>query len=159
MRFVPSELRDQESPCRLIPLTPKGETIDYFYRCGTQIDSKRQSPVGCARKSGASRNAPRTGKTRTCSIKFAGGSGWCLRKTCTSSPISTARTRTTRWRTHCTAGLTAAEKVPAPGDSGRALVARIRPDRQDVFEVLHGKSESVQLAPSLEVDGGGCGSS
>ena len=38
MRFVPSELRDQESPCRLIPLTDKGETIDYFYRCGTQME-------------------------------------------------------------------------------------------------------------------------
>jgi hypothetical protein len=38
MRFVPSELRDQHSPCRLIPLTDKAETIDYFYRCGTQLE-------------------------------------------------------------------------------------------------------------------------
>jgi hypothetical protein len=38
LRFVPIELRDQQSSCRLIPLTPKGETIDYFYRCGTQIE-------------------------------------------------------------------------------------------------------------------------
>jgi hypothetical protein len=36
MKFVPAELRDQVSPCRLIPITDKGETIDYFYRCGTQ---------------------------------------------------------------------------------------------------------------------------
>jgi hypothetical protein len=38
MKFVPGELRDQVSPCRLIPLTDKGETIDYFYRCGTQLE-------------------------------------------------------------------------------------------------------------------------
>jgi hypothetical protein len=38
MRFVPRELRDQVSPCRHIPLTDKGETIDYFYRCGTQLE-------------------------------------------------------------------------------------------------------------------------
>jgi hypothetical protein len=38
MEFVPAELKDQISPCRLIPLTPKGETADYFYRCGTQLE-------------------------------------------------------------------------------------------------------------------------
>jgi hypothetical protein len=38
MRFVPSEFSDQVSPCRLIPLTDKGETIDYFQRCGTQLE-------------------------------------------------------------------------------------------------------------------------
>jgi len=38
MDFVPAELKDQPSPCRLIPLTPKGETPDYFYRCGTQLE-------------------------------------------------------------------------------------------------------------------------
>ena len=30
--------KDQAAPCRLIPLTNKGETIDYFYRCGTQLE-------------------------------------------------------------------------------------------------------------------------
>jgi hypothetical protein len=38
MRFVPRELKDQVSPCRHIPLTDNGETIDYFYRCGTQLE-------------------------------------------------------------------------------------------------------------------------
>jgi hypothetical protein len=38
MEFVPAELRDQVAPCRLIPLTPKGETADYFYRCGIQLE-------------------------------------------------------------------------------------------------------------------------
>ncbi len=38
MQFVPAELRDQKSPCRLIPLNSKGETIDYLHRCGTQME-------------------------------------------------------------------------------------------------------------------------
>lgn len=38
MQFVPNEQHNQNSPCRFIPLTEKGETIDYFYRCGTQIE-------------------------------------------------------------------------------------------------------------------------
>jgi hypothetical protein len=37
MRFVPRERREQGSPCRHIPLTDKGETVDYFYRSGTQL--------------------------------------------------------------------------------------------------------------------------
>src|ERR1700732_4980446 len=38
MKFVPAQQKDQVSPCRLIPLTPKGETADHFYRCGTQLE-------------------------------------------------------------------------------------------------------------------------
>jgi hypothetical protein len=38
MEFVPAELRNQPSPCRLIPLTDKNETIDHFYRCRTQLE-------------------------------------------------------------------------------------------------------------------------
>jgi len=38
IKFVPSELRSESSPCRFIPLNEKGETIDYFYRCGTQLE-------------------------------------------------------------------------------------------------------------------------
>ncbi len=38
MKFVPVELQNQEFPCRLIPLNEKGQTIDYFYRCGTQLE-------------------------------------------------------------------------------------------------------------------------
>jgi hypothetical protein len=36
MAFVPEELREEPFPCRHIPLTDTGETIDYFYRYGTQ---------------------------------------------------------------------------------------------------------------------------
>jgi hypothetical protein len=38
MKFVPGELRNENSPCRFIPLNKKGETIDYFYRCGTHLE-------------------------------------------------------------------------------------------------------------------------
>jgi hypothetical protein len=38
IKFVPSELRSESSPCRFIPLNEKGQTIDYFYRCGTQLE-------------------------------------------------------------------------------------------------------------------------
>ncbi|SRR6266568_4725539 len=36
MKFVPNELQNENFPCRFIPLNENGETIDYFYRCGTQ---------------------------------------------------------------------------------------------------------------------------
>jgi hypothetical protein len=38
MKFVPGELQSETSPCRFIPLNEAGETIDYFYRCGTQLE-------------------------------------------------------------------------------------------------------------------------
>jgi hypothetical protein len=34
--LVPPERRGDKVPCRHIPLTDAGETVDYFYRCGTQ---------------------------------------------------------------------------------------------------------------------------
>ena len=37
MQFVPKEKCEQSIPCRHIPLTGKGDTIDDFYRNGTQI--------------------------------------------------------------------------------------------------------------------------
>ena len=40
MKFVPEELQNENSPCRFIPLNENGETIDYFYRCGTQLETE-----------------------------------------------------------------------------------------------------------------------
>ena len=40
MKFVPEELQKEISPCRFIPLNESGETIDYFYRCGTQPETE-----------------------------------------------------------------------------------------------------------------------
>ncbi len=36
MPLVPEDCRDKKVPCRQIPLNAQGETIEYFYRCGTQ---------------------------------------------------------------------------------------------------------------------------
>jgi hypothetical protein len=36
MELVPEALRDKTTACRYIPLSKRGETIDFFYRTGTQ---------------------------------------------------------------------------------------------------------------------------
>jgi len=38
MRFVPEERKEELVPCCFIPLTQSGETVDYFNRCGTQLE-------------------------------------------------------------------------------------------------------------------------
>jgi len=38
MRFVPEERREEDVPCWFIPLRGSGETVDYFNRCGTQLE-------------------------------------------------------------------------------------------------------------------------
>jgi len=38
MEFVPAQFRGESAPCRFIPLTEAGETVDYFYRAGTQME-------------------------------------------------------------------------------------------------------------------------
>jgi hypothetical protein len=38
MAFVPSQFRGESAPCRFIALTEAEETIDYFYRSGTQME-------------------------------------------------------------------------------------------------------------------------
>jgi hypothetical protein len=36
MQLVPEDLRSKKNPCRYIPLSENGQTIDSFYRTGTQ---------------------------------------------------------------------------------------------------------------------------
>ncbi len=36
MQFVPPEFREQDVPCRFIPLSDKGQTVDSLYCTGTQ---------------------------------------------------------------------------------------------------------------------------
>ena len=38
VQFVPDEERTKNSPCRFIPLNERGETVDHFYRSGTQVE-------------------------------------------------------------------------------------------------------------------------
>ena len=37
-QFVPKDKQTEAAPCRHIPLTEHGETVEDFYRCGTQIE-------------------------------------------------------------------------------------------------------------------------
>lgn len=154
LRFVPSELRDQESPCRLIPLTPKGETIDYFYRCGTQIELE-EALAGWLRKEISNLQERPEDEKNSNVLDQNRRRQWLVLAENLYFLANFHRENENYPVAHALYGraLTVAEKVPAPGDSGRALVARIRRDRQDVFEVLHGRSGSVQQAPSVEVEG------
>ena len=68
MEFVPPQFQRESAPCRFIPLTQSGETVDYFYRAGTQMEleealacwlrkqiqarSKQQKTAGRASQSG-----------------------------------------------------------------------------------------------------------
>ena len=38
MQFVPVQHRKETVPCQFIPMTEQGETIEYLYRCGTQLE-------------------------------------------------------------------------------------------------------------------------
>ncbi len=38
MRFVPQERWNENVPCWFIPLSPAGETVDYYSRCGIQLE-------------------------------------------------------------------------------------------------------------------------
>jgi hypothetical protein len=38
MQFVPEPAREQQVPCRHIPLTEAGQTVDYYYQYGTQVE-------------------------------------------------------------------------------------------------------------------------
>jgi len=37
-QLVPPDLREQDVPCRFIPLNDKGQTVDSLYRTGTQLE-------------------------------------------------------------------------------------------------------------------------
>ncbi len=138
MRFVPGELRDQVSPCRLIPLTDKGETIDYFYRCGTQLELE-EALAGWLRKQ----------------ISRIEGQRAAEHSRSNSNGID--RLRRQQWLAFATnlyvgRALAAAEKVAALGGTGRSLVARIRKNQQAVSEILHGGEQSLEQAPSEELE-------
>ena len=38
MNFVPAGRRTEDLPCRFIPITPEGRTVDDFYRTETQVE-------------------------------------------------------------------------------------------------------------------------
>src|SRR6266516_4091288 len=38
MEFVPRQYREEVAPCRFVTLNQSGQTVENFYRCGTQIE-------------------------------------------------------------------------------------------------------------------------
>ena len=38
MEFVPPQFRGETAPCRFVPLTEAGESVDCFYRSGTPME-------------------------------------------------------------------------------------------------------------------------
>ena len=90
MKFVPDELQKENSPCRYIPLNENGESIDYFYRCGTQLETE-EALAGWLR----SQNAAEGVVTRGSSLleEFGGkrhiaapASAWLGSRNCSEQP-------------------------------------------------------------------------
>ncbi len=157
MRFVPSELKDQDSPCRLIPLNDKGETIDYFYRYGTQLELE-EALAGWLRRQ--IKQIEEQGKAAARDE----GSGTGLdrmRRQQWLALVGNLYVLANRHRenhdyvvAHALYGraLAVAEKVATFDDVERALIARIKNDQQAVSEILHGGDRSLQQDHSEELE-------
>jgi hypothetical protein len=155
MRFVPRELQNQQSPCRLIPLTDKGETIDYFYRYGTQMELE-EFLAGWLRKQireieqhGVTPGVALSSKTmdrlrRRQWLAFAGNLYTLANRQCENHNYLAAHALYGR-------ALAATQKVATLGDSGRSLVARTRQNQQAVSEILYGGEKGSEQAPSEEL--------
>ena len=158
MRFVPRELRDQVSPCRLIPLTDKGETIDYFYRRGTQREllkleealagwlRKQISRIEEHRKTEHSRN-------NSNGLERLRQQQWLALAENLCSLANLHRESHNYLVAYALYGraLAAAERVVAPGDDGRSLIERIRTNQLAVSETLQVGDTNVEQAPSEEL--------
>jgi hypothetical protein len=156
MRFVPAELKNQASPCRLIPLTDKGETVDYFYRCGTQLELE-EALASWLRNQISRIEEQREQDPKT---EHAKGGSNCLdglRRKQWLALAGNLYSLANRHRdshdylvAHALYGraLGAAQKVVASED-GLSLVARIRKDQQAVSSILRrgdDGAEELQVA-------------
>ena len=158
MRFVPRELRDQVSPCRHISLTDKGETIDYFYRCDTQLEllkleealagwlRKQISQIEEQREAGHSRNNS-NGLERIRQQQWLAFAGNLY----SLANLYRERHNYVVARALYGRALAAAEKVVALEDAGRSLIERIRTNQQAVSETLPAGDRGVEQAPSEEL--------
>ena len=159
MRFVPRDLKDQASACRHIPLTDNGETIDYFYRRGTQLEllkleealaswlRKQISQIEEQREAEHSRNNS-NGLERIRQQQWLAFAGNLY------SLANLHRESHNYVVAHALYGraLAAAERVVALGDNGRSLVDRIRTNQQAVSETLQAGDRGVEQAPSEELE-------
>jgi hypothetical protein len=158
MEFVPAELKDQVSPCRLIPLTPKGETADYFYRCGTQLELE-EALAGWLReqisqieeqREQASKAEPATASSngldelhRKQWLVFADNLYLLANRHRDLYDYAVAN------GLYCRA-LEAAQKV-ATSEDGLSLVARIGNDQQAVSAILRRGGDGSKIAESEEL--------
>jgi hypothetical protein len=155
MSFVPSELRDQVSPCRLIPLTDKGETIDYFYRCGTQLELE-EAVASWLRKQISQIEQQREAehsRSNSNEIDRLRQRQWLAFAENLYSLANRHRENQNYVVAHALYGraLAAAENVAAPGDDGRSLVERIRKNQRAASEIVHGAERGLEQAPSEEL--------
>jgi hypothetical protein len=158
MRFVPREHKDQVSPCRHIRLTDSGETIDYLYRCGTQLALlKLEDAVASWLRKQISqieeqRQAEHSGKDSN-GLERTRQQQWLAFAGNLYSLANLHRESHNYVVAHTLYGraLAAAEKVVAPGDDGRSLIERIRTNQQAVSETLQVGDSGVEQAPSEEL--------
>lgn len=155
--FVPAELRDQVSPCRLIPLTSKGETADYYYRCGTQLELE-EALTGWLRdqinrieeqRERASKAEPATASPNE--LDGLHRKQWVVFANNLYLLASRRRDNHDYVVAHALYGraLEAAEKV-APSEAGLLLVARILNDQQAVSAILRQGQEGANRTESEE---------
>jgi hypothetical protein len=158
MEFVPAELKDQVSPCRLIPLTPKGETADYFYRCGTQLELE-EALAGWLRDQISQIEEQREQDSKAEPITANSNRLDELRRKQWLAFAENLYLLASRHRdnhdylvSHALYGraLWAAQKVAASED-GLSLVARIRNDQQAVSGILHRGEDSAKRTESEEL--------
>jgi hypothetical protein len=157
MEFVPAELKDQVSPCRLIPLTPKGETADYFYRCGTQLELE-EALTGWLRdqisqieehRERASITEPTTTSTGLDGLQLK---QWLVFATNLYLLARRHRDNHDYLVAHALYGraLEAVRKVAASED-GLLLAARIRNDQQAVCAILRRGQDDAKRTESEEL--------
>ena len=163
MRFVPNELRGKVSPCRHIPLTDKGETIDYFYRRGTQREllkleealagwlRKQISRIEEHRKAEHSRN-------NSNGLERLRQQQWLALAENLCSLANLHRESHNYVVAYALYGraVAAAERVAALGDDRRSLIERIRTNQRAVSETLQVGDTSVEpaLSEELQIAGG-----
>jgi len=153
LRFVPREFWDQKSPCRLIPLTDRGETVDFFNRYGTQMELE-DALAGWLRKQiaeleqieatppGSERKALDLLRGRQWLI-FAENLYFLAKRQCENHNYLAAHAL-------CGRALAATQKAATLEDGGNSLVARIRQTEQALSEVLHGRNKEIQQTPPDE---------
>jgi hypothetical protein len=160
MQFVPSELKDQASPCRLIPLTDKGETIDYFYRCGTQLELEEalsawlRKQISQIEEKAEEQHEVERSTRPSDGIDLLRQQQWLA----FARDLNVLANLHRDYEHFDVAGalfghaLAAAEKVAECCGAGRALVERIRKDQQAMQEVLQSGKPDVDHASPEELE-------